>query len=155
MPHIYTHIATLSDLHTAAALFDAYRQFYAQPANLALATQFLADRIRQQESVIILAQDENQMALGFCQLYPSFCSVEAVRIYTLYDLYVAPQGRRLGIGKQLLLAAHAHAQQQGMARMDLTTAKTNLTAQALYVSLGWVRDDVFYAYSKQVIFSLT
>jgi ribosomal protein S18 acetylase RimI-like enzyme len=31
--------------------------------------------------------------------------------------------------------------------MDLTTAKTNTTAQALYRSLGWVKDDVFDAYN--------
>jgi ribosomal protein S18 acetylase RimI-like enzyme len=35
----------------------------------------------------------------------------------------------------------------GMARMDLTTAKNNVKAQSLYSSLGWVRDDVFYTYS--------
>jgi ribosomal protein S18 acetylase RimI-like enzyme len=34
--------------------------------------------------------------------------------------------------------------------MDLTTAKTNLAAQSLYQALGWVRDEVFYAYNKHV-----
>jgi len=35
-------------------------------------------------------------------------------------------------------------------RMDLTTAKTNHAAQALYESLGWVRDEVFFAYNRRV-----
>jgi len=34
--------------------------------------------------------------------------------------------------------------------MDLTTAKTNLPAQSLYEALGWVRDEVFYAYNRQI-----
>jgi hypothetical protein len=35
-------------------------------------------------------------------------------------------------------------------RMDLTTARTNQAAQSVYASLGWVRDDVFLAYSKRI-----
>ncbi|AKJ31990.1 hypothetical protein AAW51_5299 [Caldimonas brevitalea] len=34
--------------------------------------------------------------------------------------------------------------------MDVTTAKTNHTAPSVYESLGWVRDEVFFAYSKRV-----
>jgi ribosomal protein S18 acetylase RimI-like enzyme len=34
--------------------------------------------------------------------------------------------------------------------MDLTTAKTNLQAQALYESLGWLRDEVFLTYSREI-----
>ena len=88
--------------------------------------------------------------MGFCQLYPSFCSVEAKPIYVLYDLFVAPQARRGGAGTALLRAAEATAQTKGKARMDLTTAKTNLGAQAAYEALGWVRDEVFLSYSKRV-----
>ena len=88
--------------------------------------------------------------VGFCQLYPSFCSVEAKPIYVLYDLFVAPTTRKTGAGRALMLAAEARARADGKARTDLTTAKTNLRAQALYESLGWVRDEVFYAYNKAV-----
>jgi hypothetical protein len=34
--------------------------------------------------------------------------------------------------------------------MDLITTKTNKPAQAPYESLGWVRDEVFFAYSKPI-----
>lgn len=150
MPAITTRIATLADLDQVAPLFDAYRQFYQQAPDLALATAFIGERMRREQSLILLAQDATQQALGFCQLYPSFCSVEAQPIYSLYDLFVLPEGRRAGVGKQLLLAAEEQARAHGMARMDLTTAKTNLAAQSLYQALGWVRDEVFYAYNKHV-----
>ncbi len=148
MPTIHIRIATRSDLETVAPLFDAYRQFYAQEPNLALATDFIRKRMENNESIIFLAEDQEQQSVGFCQVYPLFCSVEAVPIYSLYDLYVVPSARRTGAGKQLLQAVEEHARRNGFARMDLTTAKTNLTAQSLYESLGWVRDQVFYAYSK-------
>ena len=34
--------------------------------------------------------------------------------------------------------------------MELTTARTNTTAQAAYESLGWRRDEVFLAYGKHL-----
>lgn len=150
MTTIHTRIATLADLDAIASLFDAYRQFYEQAPDLALASSFIRDRLQNNESVILLACGDAGQVLGFCQLYPTFCSVEAKPIYALYDLFVRPQARRSGAGKVLLQAAEALAFARGKARMDLTTAKTNLPAQAAYASLGWVRDEVFFAYSKAV-----
>lgn len=150
MGTVHTRIAGLAELDAIALLFDAYRQFYEQPADLALATRFIRARMENDESVILLASNEEGSALGFCQLYPSFCSVEAAPICTLYDLFVVPEARRAGAGRALLLAAERHAAQNGRARMDLTTARTNRAAQSVYESLGWVRDEVFLSYSRRV-----
>jgi ribosomal protein S18 acetylase RimI-like enzyme len=146
---VNTRIATLADADAIVPLFDAYRQFYEQPADLPLATRFIHDRLRMNESVILLATEEHNI-LGFCQLYPTFCSIQAMPICALYDLFVLPEARRCGAGKALLQAAERYAAQNGFARLDLTTAKTNASAQSLYESLGWVRDEVFLAYSKHV-----
>ncbi len=145
-----TRLATLADLDAVAPLFDAYRQFYDQAADLALARRFLHDRLQNAESIIVLAIGETGQIIGFCQLYPTFCSVEAQPIFSLYDLFVIPAARRSGTGKQLLQAAEQLARAHGKARMDLTTARTNTAAQAAYESLGWQRDELFYAYSKAV-----
>lgn len=147
---IHTRLATLADLDVVAPLFDAYRQFYQQDADPALAARFIRARLENGESVILLASTESQGIVGFCQLYPTFCSVEARPIYSLYDLFVRPEARRCGAGRALLQAAEKLAAANGKARMDLTTARTNTAAQAAYESLGWVRDEVFYAYSKAI-----
>jgi ribosomal protein S18 acetylase RimI-like enzyme len=147
---IFTRLATLADLTSIAPLFNAYRQFYEQADDLAGAGAFIQERLAKAESVIVLALDDAQLVVGFCQLYPTFCSVEAAPIYTLYDLFVSPQMRRSGAATALLRAAGAHAKQTGRVRMDLTTAKTNLSAQALYESLGWVKDEVFLIYNMCV-----
>ncbi len=70
---LQTRIATLADAEAVAALFDAYRQFYRQPADLPLTVKFIRDRLQMDESVILLAMDANQKMLGFCQLYLTFC----------------------------------------------------------------------------------
>ena len=144
-------LAIPADADAIAPLFDAYRQFYQQPSDLPLARQFIQKRLSKRESVILLAINAAKEIIGFCQMYPSFCSVDAAQIYNLYDLFVLPSARRSGVGQQLLVAAHQNALENGFARMDLTTAKDNHGAQALYESLGWLRDDVFYAYHKPVV----
>jgi ribosomal protein S18 acetylase RimI-like enzyme len=148
-PTLTTRQATLSDTDAIAVLFDAYRQFYAQAPDLPTATAFIGARLQRHESVILVAEAAGRM-LGFCQLYPTFCSVIAQPVFTLYDLFVAPDARQAGVGRALLLAAEHHAASQGFARLDLTTARTNTTAQSLYESLGWVRDEVFFAYNRAV-----
>jgi ribosomal protein S18 acetylase RimI-like enzyme len=140
-----------ADLHAVGQLFDLYRQFYGQTPDPALAQRFLTERFERQQSVVLVAQAPDESLVGLCQMYPSFCSVEVAPIYTLYDLFVAPAARGSGVGGQLLCAAEARAAADGMVRMDLTTARTNLNAQSLYGALGWVRDDVFLAYSRRVI----
>ena len=151
MHSIKISVATEADVAAVAHLFDAYRQFYEYPPDLALASSYIAERIQKAESVILLAQyAASGQALGFCQLYPTFCSLEAKPIYALYDLYVAPAARGAGIGNLLLLAAEDSARAHGMCRLDLTTAKTNLPAQAAYEALGWVRDEVYFSYSKVI-----
>ncbi|MFP8780217.1 GNAT family N-acetyltransferase [Hydrogenophaga sp. RWCD_12] len=139
--------AEAADLDALAPLFDAYRQFYERPADLTRSRTFLAERLAQQQSVLWLAWQGDQ-AVGLCQCYPSFCSVLAAPIWVLYDLYVSAEARRSGAGRALMQAAEAAARAQGIARLDLTTAHDNLRAQALYVSQGWVHDQVFRTYTK-------
>lgn len=153
--------ATPADLDALTPLFDAYRQFYDQPADLSGARRFLSERMARQDSVVLIAtgtgpgaapgaSDTTAPVLGFCQLYPGHCSVAAQPVAVLYDLYVLPQARRSGVGRQLLQAAEALARQQGWARLDLSTARTNRAAQAAYESLGWARDELFYTYSLTI-----
>lgn len=96
----------------------------------------MTERFERRESVVLVAQTPTGALVGFCQMYPSFCSVEAAPIYTLYDLFVSPAAREVGTGRQLMHAAQARAAADGMVRMDLTTARTNLKEQSLYTGSG-------------------
>ncbi|MFC5740639.1 GNAT family N-acetyltransferase [Dyella tabacisoli] len=143
--------ATIHDLDRVAPLFDAYRQFYGQTADLARARAYLAERFAHHESVILLASDEQGLGVGFIQLYPAFSSVRTVRTYVLNDLFVAPEARRQGVAEALMQAAVEHGRAMGVASLSLSTAHSNLAAQQLYESLGWKRDENFREYSFSLV----
>lgn len=148
MTKLRTRLAESRDLDAVAALFDAYRQFYEMPPDLALARRYLSERFDRGESVIFVAENAQGDIVGFTQLYPAFCSVLADRTFVLYDLFVTPAARGTGAGRALMEAAEAHARGKGAARLQLQTAITNKIGQSLYESCGWKRDDLFYVYEK-------
>ena len=132
--------AGAQDADLIAPLFDAYRQFYDKPADPELARAFLRDRLEAGESVILFAESAARpgQALGFVQLYPSFSSVEARRIWVLNDLYVTADARGHGVGRALMEAARRHATETGARRLTLETMSENRPAWSLYESLGYV-----------------
>jgi GNAT superfamily N-acetyltransferase len=136
-----------ADVDVVAPLFDAYRQFYEQPSDPALARRFIAERLDLEESVVFLAERDGR-AVGFVQLYPLFSSTAARprRLWLLNDLFVAPEVRGSGVGRALLARARRLAEETGAAGLELATARSNTTAQRLYESVGYRRDDAFLRY---------
>ena len=139
-----TH-AQPSDLDALAVLFDAYRQFYGQPSDVAAAREWLRSRLRFGESKVLLARRDGEAA-GFAQLYATFSSVRLARTWTLNDLFVLPATRRQGIARSLLDAAAAFAREDGAAGIQLETARDNAAARATYRDAGW-REDATQWYS--------
>lgn len=142
--------ATKEHILVISRLFDLYRQFYECKPDIALAEQFISERIEKGESTIFLAEKDGK-PLGFVQMYPSFCSVDAVKIYILYDLYVDNSGRNLGVGASLMDKAKSYARAEGASRIDLMTAFSNKAGQHLYEKLGYKKVSAdFHNYSLQV-----
>ena len=100
----------------------------------------------------IIGASEGVPLLGFRHVggingrYPRFSSVAMARIFVLNDLFVDALARRKGRALKLLSAAVAFAIAEGAVRVSLSTAVTNTTAQALYQSAGWKRNDEFFVY---------
>ena len=139
-----------SHIPEISRLFDLYRQFYKCEPNIDLARQFINDRFKNGESVIFVAQVKDGLK-GFVQMYPSFCSVDAIKIFILYDLYVDEDSRKSGIGESLLNKASEFSKNEGASRIDLLTAIDNRAGQHLYEKLGYKRDlEDFYAYSLKI-----
>jgi len=137
--------ATLADAAAVAALFDAYRIYYEQSSDLAGAERFIAERLRNGESVIYLALDEGS-PVGFTQLYPFFTSVGMKRAWVLNDLYVTEDYRNRGVGKALIAAAQDLARSTAAKWIMLQTYTSNVNAQALYEKLGFEKDTSSYYY---------
>lgn len=140
--------ATTDDVDAVAEMFDLYRQFYDQEPDLKKCRNFIYKRITRSESIVLLAVDpDNGSALGFTQLYPTYCSVAAARIFVLYDLFVRIEARNRGIGRALMKRAEEHARAAGVSRIQLETHHTNKHAQHLYESLGYKKDEEFFSYA--------
>lgn len=141
--------AESSDAVVIAPIFDQYRQFYRQTSDLKAAEEFLSSRLKNNESVLFYAH-ENDEAVGFVQLFPSFSSVAMKRLWILNDLFVIPSKRRTSVARQLLERAKEFAIETRSRGLTLKTAADNLPAQHLYESLSWARDVQFYTYNLRV-----
>jgi ribosomal protein S18 acetylase RimI-like enzyme len=137
--------ATPADVGDVASLFDAYRQFYGKPSDVEAARRFLFARLSREESVVFIARVGGKIA-GFVNLYPVFSSVNLTRQWILNDLFVAPEARKLGVGRALMERARRLAEATQANGLALETAIDNEAAQKLYESLGWKRDEEFYRY---------
>lgn len=133
--------AHAEDLDLLAPLFDRYRHFYTQRNDEVVSRAFIDERLRRGDSVLLLAALDGNDGAGFTQLYPTFSSVRAARVWVLNDLFVEPGARRRGVAQALLGAAADFARGDGAARLELETNHDNLTAQALYETTGWQRYD--------------
>jgi len=142
--------ATKEHIPEVSRLFDLYRQFYECEPDIELATKFIADRLDNNESTIFVAAESGTL-IGFVQLYPSFCSVEAIKIFILYDLYVDASARSSGAGAALMNKATEYAKSEGASRIDLMTAHGNVPGQHLYEKLGYKKEaEDFYNYSLRI-----
>ena len=137
--------AALADLESLVPLFDSYRQFYERTSDLSAARDFLLARFNHGESALFIAH-EDDMPVGFTQLYPSFSSVSLARVFVLNDLFVHECHRKKGVASKLISAATEFARSLGAVRLTLSTAVTNTTAQSVYQAAGWKRDEQFYVY---------
>jgi GNAT superfamily N-acetyltransferase len=139
--------AAPTDVDRVAPLFDAYRQFYEQPSDPALARDFIRARLELGESIVFLAERDGR-PVGFVQLYPLFSSTapRPRRLWLLNDLFVLPEARGGGVARALMVRARRLAEETDAVGLELATAHDNLPAQRLYESLGWRRDEKFPRY---------
>ena len=138
--------ATADDLDELVPLFLGYLDFYQRDAEPAAVREFLDARLRNNESVVFLAQLDGR-AVGFTQLYPTFASLSLKASWLLNDLFVAPEARGHGAAEALMQAARGLAVNTNACEIFLQTARDNTTAQRLYDRQGYLRDNEFFVYS--------
>ena len=142
--------ATITHQDEISRLFNLYRIFYKEEDNPEGTHQFIKERLENSDSTIFVSINDDESLNGFVQLYPSFCSVSMITILILYDLFVDPEMRTSGIGRDLMNKASDYARENGFKRLELSTAKDNFIGQSLYESLGYEVDNQFLQYSLEV-----
>lgn len=134
---------------SAAELFDQYRMFYEQESDLSGCYAFIKENIENARSKIFLLYDDGA-AVGFSQLYASYCSISMRSFYYLSDLYIDRSCRKKGYARFLMNYLTEHFAKLGAHRLTLETATTNTAAQRLYESLGYQREKVFITYHQML-----
>ncbi|MFE2877479.1 GNAT family N-acetyltransferase [Streptomyces roseus] len=143
---VVLRVAGHGDLDVAGALFRSYLDFYEVKVEDPDAPgEYLAQRLRGEESLVLLADVPGAGTVGFAQVYRTFSSLALRPMWILSDLYVDPSGRRTGAGRALLREVLRRAREAGVCGVQLETAYDNHVAQALYEAEGFERD-AFHVY---------
>jgi ribosomal protein S18 acetylase RimI-like enzyme len=145
-----TRVATAADADRIARLLRTFNAEFGDPAP---EQEWLAGRIaellRAGATAVVLLETGRQAGgepdggepdgLAVMRFRPSLWE-PADECY-LAELYVRPQLRGRGLGRQLLTAAMRHARERGATYMDLTTTNQDTAAVALYESVGFDRHE--------------
>ncbi len=120
--------------------FDARRFIAPTPETPAVYGGFLIRQIDRPESVLRVAAAGDSV-LGYVYAGVEGSDYMALRgpAGVIYDLIVAPDRRRAGIGRALLDAAVTALGPRKLPRLVLFTAERNAEAQALFTSAGFHR----------------
>lgn len=141
--------ATLSDVEIASVLFGHYLDFYGAGADPQRVRSFLGTRVKRRESIILLAEERSEPAVGFAQIYPTFSSLLLAPVWILNDLFVLPRARRAGVARALIGACVAEAKRAGVVAIELKSARDNHAARQLYETEGFERETTFECYQRR------
>lgn len=149
--------AIASDIPEIARLFAAYEQHI----GVDLSYQGFADEIATlpgkyapPHGQLLIARDRDARAIGCVGLRP----MRGPNCCEMKRLFVAPEGRGLGLGRALAEAVLAEGARLGYAEIRLDTLPSMLDAIGLYRKLGFVSiepdyaDDPYYGASDGAIF---
>lgn len=111
--------------------------FYNKKADFKSAEKFIAERIKNDDSEIFVAENENNKLVGFVQLYPLFSSTKMQKLWLLNDLFVNPEFRSKGVSIGLIEKAKRLVESTNACGMFLETGKSNLIGNNLYPKTGF------------------
>lgn len=143
------HIGVVSEEELAdlLPLMRGYCAFYhSSPSDADLLTMsraFIA--APGEEGQQLLCRSAEGHAVGFATLLWTWDTTLATKVAVMEDLFVTPEARGTGVGRQLIEACRARARERGYPWLHWQTAPDNVTAQRLYEDTGAKRSS-WYAY---------
>ncbi|MGE3302289.1 MAG: N-acetyltransferase family protein [Hyphomonadaceae bacterium] len=126
-------------------LWRGYLDFYEHPWNAAEADDTFARLLDPAVPMFaIVAEDEAGALIGVAQCVLHLATRTPGQFCYLNDLFTAPAARKQGVGRALIEAVYARADQHGWPRVYWLTHETNTPGRALYDKVGLNRGFIQY-----------
>jgi GNAT superfamily N-acetyltransferase len=106
----------------------------------------LREAIDSDDSLVLIADSEEEGPVGLCVAYQDIHSVRFGRRAWVEDLAVAPRQRSQGIGSRLLAAACDWARERGATHLELDTGRARVDAQRFYERQGADHSGISYSF---------
>ena len=141
-----------SDLDDLQSLVCGFREVLGRrhPDDVTL-RESLEELLMSRNTEFFIALGDTSMAVGYIQQRYRFSLWLSELEGTLEDLYVSPNGRRLGVGTQLVQFAIERAREKGCMAIKVDTNESNRPAMDLYLKLGFSSGSSRYSNSRQVL----
>lgn len=137
MSEVIIRSAEQKDVSQLHLLICGYLDFYKRPK---MSEQVIKDAIKHfishpEEGTQLVAEMNGEL-IGFTTLNTIWSTTQMQNIGLLNDIFVDPNQRIKGVGKQLMEATIQLAKDKGFPMMRLLTAADNVIAQQLYDRTG-------------------
>ncbi|BEL06777.1 hypothetical protein Q0Z83_049680 [Actinoplanes sichuanensis] len=119
-----------------AALFDDYRAHYGRAPSPTATRAWLQDQLADRRISAAAAVRAGRVG-GFITALVTPASLMLGSVWSIRDLYVAPEHRRIGIASTLLEHVVDSARAAGALRVSLQTETVNTPALRLYTDFGF------------------
>ena len=137
--------AVLEDGPEVCALWRMLLQFYRKEAPDELLRRSFRYAVDHPEQILIYLALIEGRAAGTASLHLGHYSTWNDYWYGhIEDLIVAPQFRRRGVARRLLMQIEEAAAQAGLGRVELLVLNDNLPARHLYEQFGFTTDSAVY-----------
>ena len=121
---------------------DFYKRTISEPVTSTTFSRLLDDKLRMFGAVAI--DTKTQKVIGFVNWYPHPSTSSIEEIVYLHDLFVDPDARNGGVGRQLIEFVYEDAEKLGAKEVYWHTQYFNHRAQLLYVKVADRTDFVRY-----------
>lgn len=101
--------------------------------------------LESEELITLLIFEEDGKPVGFANLMTIFSIWAHGKAIILDDLYIVPEARKKGYGKQALQYIEEYAKENGCKRLQFQSEITNPDAMKFYTAIGYMPSDMkFY-----------
>ncbi len=135
-PDLVIREAQAADVDTILALIRGIAEYEKMENELEATPQRLHHALFVEHSAGCLLAEENGRAVGYALYFFNFSTFVGTKGLYLEDLFLLPEMRKKGYGKQLMQALFNLAAAQECGRMEWCCLNWNTPSQEFYTALG-------------------